>query len=194
MSSVFERFVKSTPIRGKDVFIAKGAIVYGAVTLMDHSSIWFNAVLRADINQIIIGKYSNVQDNATFHTGASNSSILGDYVTVGHNAIVHGCKVCDGCMIGMGSILLDDAIIPEACLVGAGALVTPKLKAPPHSLIVGSPAKVIRELSQEEVDNLKKWAIEYSEVAQYHIKNKIGLGDLLISSQSNPQSELNEKK
>ena len=82
MSSVFERFVKSTPIRGKDVFIAKGAIVYGAVTLMDHSSIWFNAVLRADINQIIIGKYSNVQDNATFHTGASNSSILGDYVTV----------------------------------------------------------------------------------------------------------------
>lgn len=181
MSSVFERYIRQKPVVGKDVFLARGAIVYGAVTLKDYSSVWFNAVLRADINEIVIGKYSNVQDNATFHTGTQTRSELGDYVTVGHNAIVHGCKVGNGCMIGMGSILLDDAIIPEGCLVGAGSVVTPKLKAEPHTLILGSPAKVVRALSQEEVDGLKNWAMEYAEVAQYHIKNKIGLGSPLQS-------------
>lgn len=181
MSSVFERFITQKPVVGKEVFLARGAIVYGAVTLQDHASVWFNAVLRADMNEIVIGQYSNVQDNATFHTSANTRSELGNYVTVGHGAIVHGAKVNDCCMIGMGSILLDGAEIPEGCLVGAGALVTHKLKAPAHSLIVGSPAKVVRELSQKEVDDLKSWAIEYAEFAEYHLKNQIGLGALLQS-------------
>lgn len=183
MSSVFEQFIGQRPIVGKDVFLARGSIIYGAVSLGDHASVWFNAVLRGDINRIVVGKYSNVQDNATFHVGSQSAIEMGDYVTVGHNAVVHGCKVSDGCMIGMGSILLDNVFIPEGCLVGAGAVVTPKLKAQSHSLIVGSPAKVVRELSQQEVEDLKKWAIEYAEVAQYHLQHQIG-----VSSESLIQS------
>lgn len=177
MSHLFEKYINQKPIIGKDVFLARGAVLYGAVELGDHASVWFNAVLRADINRIRVGKYSNIQDNATLHTGMQTFTEIGDYVTVGHNAIVHGARVADNCMIGMGSILLDDVIIPEGCLVGAGALVTPKLKAAPHTLILGSPAKVARELSEKEVQDLKNWAIEYAQVAQYHIEHKIGFSE-----------------
>ena len=181
MNPPFERFLNRKAEIGENVYLAKGAIVYGAVRLKDYASVWFNAVLRADINEISVGKYSNVQDNAVFHVSKDAPLEVGDYVTIGHGAILHGCKVADNCLIGMGSFLLDHVEIPEGCRVGAGALVTPNLKAAPNSLIVGSPARVVRALRQEEMEQIKSWALEYSTLAQYHLTNKIGIGSPLDS-------------
>lgn len=171
VSHTFEQFLKRKPVIGKNVFLAKGSVVCGAVTLKDHASVWFNAVLRADMNEMTIGCHTNIQDNAVFHVSLDAPLELGDYVTIGHGAILHGCKVGDNCLIGMGSILLDHVEVPPGCMVGAGSLLTPKLKAPPNSLIVGSPAKVVRELKPKEIEQLKLWALEYSALAQYHLSN-----------------------
>jgi len=173
VSHTFEQFLKRKPVVGEKVFLAKGAVVCGAVTLEDCASVWFNAVLRADMNEMTIGSHSNVQDNATFHVSLDAPLEIGDYVTVGHGAILHGCKVGDNCLIGMGSILLDHVEVPPCCMVGAGSLLTPKLKAAPNSLIVGSPAKVVRQLDLKEIEQLKLWALEYSALAQYHLSNPI---------------------
>lgn len=173
MSHTFEQFLKRKPVIGEKVFLAKGSVVCGAITLKDHASVWFNAVLRADINEMTIGSHTNIQDNAVFHVSLDAPLELGDYVTVGHGAILHGCKVGDNCLIGMGSILLDHVEVPSGCMVGAGSLLTPKLKAPPNSLIVGSPAKVVRQLEPGEIEQLKLWALEYSALAQYHLSNPV---------------------
>lgn len=145
-----EPYLEHTPVLGEDAFIAASADVIGRVTLGRHASIWYNATLRGDINEIIVGNYSNIQDNAVLHLSDDFPCIIEDYVTVGHSAIVHAATVRTGVLVGMGAIILDGAIIGERSIIGAGALVTGGIVIPPDSLVLGSPAKVVRQLTEKE--------------------------------------------
>lgn len=164
-------FLRKEPQLGQQVYIARGAVVVGDVTLGDHASVWYNAVLRGDINRIAVGHHSNVQDNAVLHLADEHPCLVGNFVTIGHSAIVHACTVQDECLIGMGAILLDGAVIGEQSIVGAGALVTQGTIVPPGSLVLGSPAKVVRALSQEERQRIKYWAEKYVGNAKYCLEN-----------------------
>src|SRR3954471_15085977 len=128
LTQQLDTFLRKPPTLGKDVYIAQGAVVVGDVTLGDHSSVWYNAVLRGDINRIIVGHHSNIQDNAVLHLADDYACILGNYVTVGHSAIVHACTVGDECLVGMGATILDGAEIGEQSLIGANALVKQGMK------------------------------------------------------------------
>lgn len=130
-------------------FLADGAIIIGAVTMKEYSSMWCNAVARGDVNRIEIGMYSNVQDNSVLHVADYNPCILGDYVTVGHNAVIHGAIVEDNCLIGIGAIVLTGAVVGRGSIVAAGALVREGQVIPPNSLVVGVPAKVVRAIPEE---------------------------------------------
>jgi len=149
-----------TPTLNEKIFIADGAKVIGAVTMKEFSSLWFNAVARGDVNRIEIGRYTNVQDNSVVHVADEHPTIIGDYVTVGHNAIIHGCTVEDHCLIGMGAIVLNGAVIGKGSIVAAGAVVREKQIIPPHSLVVGVPAKIIKTVP-EEWDSIHAQAIKY---------------------------------
>ncbi len=138
---------------GDNIFVAEGAKVIGDVTLNSGSNIWFNAVLRGDDDSITIGNNTNIQDNCTVHCSKGTPTVIGNYVTVGHNAVVHGCTVEDNCLIGMGATILDGAVIGEGSIVGANALVTGNTIIPPNSLVLGSPAKVVKEIQVCE-DNI----------------------------------------
>ncbi len=133
-------------------FIAASADVYGDVILGEEVSIWFQAVLRGDENTITIGNRSNIQDGSVVHVDYASPVKIGKNVTIGHQCIIHGCTIEDNALIGMGSIILNDAVIGENSLVGAGSLVTQKKTFPPNSLIMGSPAKFIRTLTSEEIE------------------------------------------
>jgi carbonic anhydrase/acetyltransferase-like protein (isoleucine patch superfamily) len=139
-------FRGKTPRIGKNVFIAEGAMIIGDVTIGDNSSVWYNAVLRADIGQIILGQGCNVQDNATIHVEEDSPAILEDYVTMGHAAIVHGAHIKQGALVGMQSVVLTGAVIGEDSIIGAGAVVGEKKVIPPLSLVVGIPGKVVRQI------------------------------------------------
>ncbi|MCY4047297.1 MAG: gamma carbonic anhydrase family protein [Candidatus Dadabacteria bacterium] len=146
-------------------FIAEGAVVVGDVSLGEFSSVWFNAVARGDVNSITIGRCTNIQDNSMLHVTTGKHSLeIGDYVTVGHNAVVHGCRIGDGVLVGMGAVVLDGAEIATGSIVGAGALVPPGFALPSGKLAVGVPAKAVRDLTKEE-----RRAIEES--AENYIKN-----------------------
>lgn len=145
-----------------DVLIAEGAVVVGDVKLAKGVSVWYNAVLRGDESPIEVGENTNIQDGAILHARA----VVGSNCTVGHCAIVHGCTVGNHTLIGMGAILLDGAKIGDHCIVGAGALVTGKLDAPAGSMVLGSPAKVVRPLTQAEMDSVDASVQEYLEFAQ----------------------------
>ena len=146
------------------MLIAEGAVVVGDVKLAKGVSVWYNAVLRGDESPIEVGENTNIQDGAILHARA----VVGSNCTVGHCAIIHGCTVGSRTLIGMGSILLDGAKIGNHCIVGAGALVTGKLDAPDGSMILGSPAKVVRPLTQEEMDSVDASVQEYLEFAQHY--------------------------
>ena len=168
-----ERFLRKPPTIGQGVFIAKGAVVLGDVTLGDHASVWFNAVLRGDINRIVVGHHANIQDNAVLHLADDFACVVGNYVTVGHSAIVHACTVGDEVLVGMGSTILDGAVIGEQSLIGANALVTQGARIPPGSLVLGSPAKVVRRLTRKERSELKGLAEKYVALASYYLENGI---------------------
>jgi carbonic anhydrase/acetyltransferase-like protein (isoleucine patch superfamily) len=139
------------PRIGRDVFLAPNATLIGDVEIADEASVWFGAVLRGDIGPIRIGPRSNVQDLACVHmTEGLSAAVVGADVTIGHGAILHGCVVEDRCLVGMGSVILDNAQIGAGSLVAAGSVVTPKTVVPPRSLVRGAPAKVIREVTEAE--------------------------------------------
>ena len=144
-----------------EAFVAENCTLIGDVVIEKGASVWFGAVLRGDMNRITLGEGSNVQDNATVHTSAECPALIGKGVTVGHNAIVHGASVGDGCMIGMGACVMDGAVIGEGSLVAAGALVTEKTQIPERSLCVGVPAKVVKTLSPEQSAAVRKNAAHY---------------------------------
>ncbi len=173
--------LRKKPKLGKGVYIAASGIVLGDVKLGDHSSVWYNAVLRGDINRIAVGHHTNIQDNAVLHLADDFPCILGNYVTVGHSAIVHACKVGDEVLIGMGAIILDGAVIGAQSLIGAKALVTQGTKIPPGSLVLGAPAKVVRKLTPKERAGLKYWADKYVANAAYCLKHGINVSAPLPS-------------
>jgi len=139
------------------IYIAPNATVVGDVALQENVNIWYGAVLRGDFGPISVGSGTNIQDNCVIH----DATTLGKCCTVGHGAIVHGCTVGDYCLIGMGAIILNGAVLGDHCLVGAGAVVTGKTNAPAGSLLLGSPAKVVRQLSAEQMAELEADAAEY---------------------------------
>lgn len=160
-----------TPQIGDNNFIAPNTDIIGDVKTGHKVSIWFGARLRADLSPIIIGDESNIQDNAVIHGDPGFPIILGKRVTIGHGAILHGCKIDDGSVIGMGSILLNGVHIPKNCLVGAGSVVSANLKAEEGDLIIGNPAKVIKKLSPKHMEYLEFAYTEYtSEIDKYNNK------------------------
>jgi len=171
-----DKFLRRQPRLGKNVFIAKNATVIGDVTLGTHASVWYGAVLRGDINAIVVGHHSNVQDNAVLHLADELPCVLGNWVTVGHSAVVHACKVGDEVLVGMGAVILDGAIIGKQSIIGAKALVTQGTKIPPGSLVLGAPGKVVRRLSPEERAGLKWWAQKYVDNGAYCLKHGISVG------------------
>jgi carbonic anhydrase/acetyltransferase-like protein (isoleucine patch superfamily) len=167
-----DKFLSAKPKLGTGVYIARGAAVLGDVTLGDYSSVWYNAVVRGDINRIEVGHHTNIQDNAVLHLADNFPCIVGNFVTIGHSAIVHACEVGDEVLVGMGAVILDGAVVGEQSLIGAKALVTQGMKIPAGSLVLGAPAKVVRALSPEERAGLKAWADKYVENAAYCLKNR----------------------
>lgn len=147
------------------VFIADGAIVVGAVHLAAQCSVWFNAVLRGDVEALTIGERSNIQDGCLLHTSHGFPLIIGAGVTVGHGAVIHGAQIGDNTLIGMRALLLDGVVVGADCLVAAGALLTPGKHFPPGSLIMGSPARVVRALTAEEIAQQRDSAQHYVELA-----------------------------
>jgi gamma-carbonic anhydrase len=171
-----DKFLRKISKTGKGVYIAKTATVIGDVTLGAHSSIWYGAVLRGDINRIAVGHHSNVQDNAVLHLADDFPCLLGNWVTIGHGAIVHACTVGDEVLVGMGAVILDGAVIGKQSIIGAKALVTGGTKIPPGSLVLGAPAKIVRALSKEERAGIKWWAQKYVDNTAYCLKHKINVG------------------
>ena len=145
-------FKGKTPEMNPTVFVAPGAKVIGEVSIGEESTIWFNAVLRGDEGPISIGKRCSIQDNSTIHLYEDAPVVVEDEVTVGHNVILHGCKVGRRSIIGMGSTILDHAEIGEECIIGANTLIPPGKKIPPRSLVVGSPGKIVRDLTDKDFE------------------------------------------
>ncbi len=155
------------PTLGKDVYIAPNATVIGDVHLGDESSIWFGTTIRGDVFPIRIGARTNVQDGSVVHvTGGKASTTIGDDVTIGHMALLHGCTVGARCLIGMGSIVLDGAIVGDESLVAAGSLVAPGMKVPPRSLVMGSPAKVLRTVRDSDLEWMREAGRLYVQYAR----------------------------
>lgn len=156
----------ATPKIGRHVFIHPSAVVIGRVTLKDYANIWPGAVLRADLNKIVVGKYSNIQDLSVVHLETDRGTVVGDYCVVGHQVILHGCTIGDGVLIGMGSIILNGAKIGNGCVLGAGSLVTEDTELKPGSLYFGRPAKYIRPCSRKEMQETIHWAKKYAQLAK----------------------------
>ena len=161
-------FLSKEPHLDDEVFIAPGAIVIGDVRLGARSSVWYGCVLRGDINFIQIGEATNVQDGTVIHLSDDFSVIIGDYVTIGHAAVVHACVVENECLIGMNSTILDGAVIGHRSIVAAGSVVPQGMQVPPGSLVAGVPAKVKRALGEEEQASIRSWAEKYVVVAAVH--------------------------
>jgi carbonic anhydrase/acetyltransferase-like protein (isoleucine patch superfamily) len=170
-----ERHLRRRPVLGQGVYIARGAVVVGDVTLGHHSSVWYNAVLRGDVHRIVVGHHTNIQDNAVLHLADQHPCLLGDYVTVGHGAIVHACTVGNEVLVGMGAVILDGANVGARSLIGARTLVPQGMGIPPGSLVLGAPARVVRRLTKVECQRLRTLAEEYAANAAYCLKWKINL-------------------
>jgi carbonic anhydrase/acetyltransferase-like protein (isoleucine patch superfamily) len=164
-----EYYLGRDPRVASSAFIAPGATVVGAVTLGEESSVWFQASIRGDINSIEIGARTNIQDGAVIHVADAFGARIGDLVTVGHNAIVHACTVDNEVLVGMGAIVMDGAEIGARTIIGAGALVTAGRKIPPGSMVMGSPARVVRALSLEEQESIQGWAKRYVILSRRYI-------------------------
>ncbi|CAN5616451.1 gamma carbonic anhydrase family protein [soil metagenome] len=148
-------------------YVVPGATVVGDVSLGEGSSVWYGAVLRGDINRIVVGAWTNIQDCAVVHLADDFPAIIGELVTIGHHAIVHACTIGDEVLVGMGAIILDGAEVGARSIIGANALVTAGMIIPAGSLILGSPARVMRQLSIDEQSGIKRWALKYVENAKY---------------------------
>lgn len=155
-----------TPKIAKTALVHPSAVIIGDVTIGEHSTVWPGAVLRGDLQPIIVGAYTNIQDNVTVHVMSDAPIHIGSYVTIGHNAVIHCSKVGDNTLIGMGAILLGYGEVGHNSVVGAGTLITEYKKLPNNSMIYGTPAKVIRALREDEIDALHESAIHYNLLAQ----------------------------
>lgn len=174
ISERLQRFLGTPPRLHPTAFVAPGAIVIGDVTLGEESSVWFHTTLRADINRIVIGPRSNIQDGSVIHLADDFGTTVGELVTVGHKAILHACTIGDEVLVGMGAIVLDGAEVGARSIIGAGALITGGKKIPPGSLVLGSPAKVVRTLTPEEQAGIKVWAEKYVALSKAYRSGEFG--------------------
>lgn len=163
-----EKHLSCEPVIPDSAYVAESAVIIGDVVLGKNSSVWPTSVLRGDIESIRVGEGSNIQDGSIVHLADDLSAIIGDWVTVGHGAIIHACTIGDECLIGMRATIMDGAEIGEQSIVGAHALVTKGFKSPPGSLILGSPAKVVKSLDESTRKSIKSWAEKYVKVAAAH--------------------------
>lgn len=162
---MISKFEDKFPVIHPTAFVAENSTVIGDVEIGEDSSIWFGSVVRGDVNYIRIGERTNIQDNCVIHvSGGTHPTVLGNEITVGHRVLLHGCTVDDRCLIGMGAILMDGVHVGEECLVGAGSLLTPGTIVPPRSLVIGSPARVKRELTSDEIAFLDRSWRNYTEL------------------------------
>jgi len=156
------------PTVAEDAFIAEGAMVIGNVTIGSGTGVWYNTVIRGDANSITIGKNCNIQDNCVIHVERTRPTVIGDNVTIGHGAIVHGCTIEDGALVAIHTNVLNGAVVGAGSIVGAGAVVSENKVIPPRSLVLGVPAKVVRELTDEDVARTIRTARNYAILAQEH--------------------------
>lgn len=157
---MFYEFEGKKPVTHEKSYCAEGSRVIGDVEMGEFASIWYNVVARGDVSYIRVGKYSNVQDNSVLHVADNKPCIIGDYVTVGHNVVLHGCLVEDHCLIGMGATVLTGAVVGKGSIVAAGALVLENMVIPPNSLVVGVPGKVVKTI-EGEFDSIHSQALKY---------------------------------
>ncbi len=164
---MIKKFRGKSPIIPDSCYISESVDLIGDVTLGENVSLWFGTVIRGDMHHITIGARSNIQDNSVIHVTTDISPTrIGDEVTVGHNAIIHGATIEDRCLIGMGSIIMDDVVVGEGSIVGAGAVVPPNMIIPPRSLVVGLPAKIVRQTTDEELEMIIERAQHYIDFSQ----------------------------
>ena len=164
-------FGGKTPKLHESVFAVESAVVIGDVEIGEASSLWFGAIVRGDVHRIRIGARTNVQDHAVLHvTGGTHPTSVGDDVTIGHRATLHGCTVQDRCLVGIGAIVLDGAVVGEEAMVGAGALVPPGMVIPPRTLALGAPAKVKRALTPDEIAHFTASSARYARLAEAYLK------------------------
>lgn len=165
-------FRGQTPEISPTAFIADGVRIIGDVKIAEGANIWYNSTLRGDIERIEVGKFTNIQDNTVVHVMSDSPTIIGDYVTIGHGCIIHCSKIGNNSLIGMGAILLGHAEIGDNCIIGAGTIITERKVIPPNSLVFGSPARIIRELRQDDLEALRGSALHYSELGAEYRKEK----------------------
>jgi gamma-carbonic anhydrase len=170
---VLHEYKGKWPKLGERVFIAEGAQIIGDVEIGDHSSVWYNCVIRGDVDTVRIGRHTNIQDGSIGHVMRNECPLtLHDYVTIGHGVMLHGCTVESHCLIGMRATLMNDVIVGEYSIVGAGALITQGTKIPPRSLVIGMPARVKRALTEQEVASIDEYARRYYEYKETYLAMK----------------------
>jgi gamma-carbonic anhydrase len=168
-----DRFLGAKPVIADQVFVAPDAAILGAVSIGSRSSVWFQSVIRADINEIQVGSETNIQDGSILHVADQHGLTIGNQVSCGHRAILHACTIHDRVLIGMSALVMDGAEIGAGSIIGAGALVTKGKRIPPGSLVLGSPAKVVRPLTADEQTSIEELAAKYVAVGRYYLAKRI---------------------
>lgn len=174
--AIVDRYLDLVPSLAEGVLVAPGAAVVGDVRLGREVSFWYGAVARGDIAPVTVGDRSNIQDGAVLHVGDDSPCSVGRDVVVGHRVMLHGCRVEDACLIGMQATVLDDCVIGEGSIVGAGALVTARTEIPPHSLVLGAPAKVVRTLPASAADEHRALAAKYMRIKENYLRDSLRRG------------------
>jgi len=166
---IIKSFNGKSPKIHESVYISENVSIIGDVEIGENSSVWFGTVIRGDVCNIKIGKNSNVQDNAVIHVNYDLPSILGDFVTVGHSAVIHGAVIGDFVLVGMGAIVLDNVKVGRNVIIAAGSVVPPRMEIPDGVMVMGVPAKIVRALREEEIEHIKKNALDYVELAKVNL-------------------------
>jgi gamma-carbonic anhydrase len=164
-----DRFLGADPVISSDVFVASNATILGKVLIRSESSVWFQSVIRADINEIRIGSQTNIQDGSVLHVADRYGLRIGNQVSCGHRTILHACTIEDCVLVGMNAVVLDGAEVGTGSIIGAGALITKESKIPPGSLVLGAPGKVVRSLTNAEQKGIEELAAKYVAVGRYYI-------------------------
>lgn len=167
---MIKEFEGNIPRIDESTYISESVDIIGDVTIEENANIWFGTRLRGDMNKIVIGKNTNIQENTVVHVDKNCPCLIGKDVTIGHGAIIHGCEICDNVLVGMGSIILNNAKIGKNTIIGAGSLITQGKVFPEGVLILGNPAKVVRELSEAEIESIKNSANNYVNLSKKYIK------------------------
>jgi carbonic anhydrase/acetyltransferase-like protein (isoleucine patch superfamily) len=174
--AIVDRYLDLVPTIGEGALVAPGAALVGDVRLGKDASFWYGAVARGDLAPVVIGDRSNIQDGSVMHVADGSPCVVGADVVVGHRVMLHACRVEDACLVGMQATLLDDCVVGEGSIVGAGALVTQRTVIPPHSLVLGVPAKVVRTLSASMADEHRALAAKYVRIKENYLRDSLRRG------------------